>query len=363
MQHLDDLAEKMPEIYKGYARMVKGSLDAALRVLKVDLKKGNKIMMIGEILARGIESYGTYKAVKQHNELIDRYVEVKRSHASHNIDKIRLLHEKMERMISTSQKFFSKAAEVSYDFRNKTEETIVGQSNLTLRFLTLYRTNLFLLEISRYLLHEFQAWSEGSHSSEEIMPGYFSVNGRIVLYLFGENAFQAFEQATESDGVLSGAEIMMLADPQMCAFILRGNLCEFIAQEASVPVRFLLENNEGFRLYEKNSVVAIREMRYNPTLIVDLLCLAAVAGIILLGILFFPHGALRWWVMSVGVAAVLRIDIKNRMKAKIVHIEKVSGIIDAMNADLAVYCGYVEQPSMDYEKKNEIKESIKTFFS
>ena len=118
MQHLDDLAEKMPEIYKGYARMVKGSLDAALRLLKVDLKKGNKIMMIGEILARGIESYGTYKAVKQHNELIDRYVEVKRSHASHNIDKIRLLHEKMERMISTSQKFFSKAAEVSYDFRN-----------------------------------------------------------------------------------------------------------------------------------------------------------------------------------------------------------------------------------------------------
>lgn len=363
MSQLDELSQKMPEIYKGYAKIVRDTFGTALGVMTLSAVKKNRYLLAGEVLARGIGAIGAYKAAKRHNKMLDRYQEVKKEHARLNMGKVVRLNDEVKRNLPMAEKFFRYGMNLRYDLRDADEKKVLRVANIELRYLTLYRTSLFLLEISKYLMKEYDAWNHGNQTSGYRMPDYYSVN-ELLLKDISPNGegYKGIELAAESDGRLTGAEIMLLSDPQLSLCSLKDSFAEINYKDASPAVKIMLEENEGVQRYISESHAYMTHIRKKPALVINFLCFLALAGTFCLAFFYFPHGAFRWIIFGLSVGAIIKIDRTNVMKIKIAHVKEGEKIIEAARKKMTEYCGYVPTPDFDYKHKSKLKETAKTFF-
>lgn len=363
MGQLEELSEKMPELYSGYARIVKNTFGAAVNMLALSAIQKSRYMLIGEILARGVGAVGAYRAAKKHNELLDRYQEVKRQHARDNIGKVVKMNEEVRRNIPIAEKFFRKGATLEYDLSSQSEEKVLKIANLQLRYLTLFRKSLFLLDISTYLMKEYDAWNHGKHTSGFAPPDYYQVNSQIIPLLSpGCSPLKALELATAKEKSFSGADLMLLSDPQLSVYALQGSFSEISLQNASPALRTILEQNEGIRYFQTESTGYIKAAKGHPGFWINLICFFALLGSLALTLFYFPPGVFRWIIFGLSVSAIIKIDRKSVMNINIAHVREVDSMMKKANERLKEYIGYVPQPDFDYEQKNKLKETAKTFF-
>lgn len=87
MPQLEELQSKIPEIYSGYANIVRETVSATISMLSTDNNTANKIALGAEIAARGLEAFGQWKAAQKHNELLDKFMRIKQSIANNNYKK------------------------------------------------------------------------------------------------------------------------------------------------------------------------------------------------------------------------------------------------------------------------------------
>ena len=78
MPQLDELARTIPEIYSGYASMVHDLVDNTLTLFNTSNRTRYKVAVAAEIGAKAIEAFGEYKAAKEHNRLLQKYMKVNR---------------------------------------------------------------------------------------------------------------------------------------------------------------------------------------------------------------------------------------------------------------------------------------------
>lgn len=363
MGQLEELSAKMPELYQGYARIVKNTFGAAVNMFALSAIQKSRYMLIGEVLARGIGAFGAYRAAKRHNELLDRYLEVKREHARANIGKVVKMNDEVRRSLPMAEKFFKKGAGLMYDLSNQPEEKVLKIGNLQLRYLTLFRKSLFLLDISTYLMKEYDAWNHGNQTSGFAAPDYYQVNGQIMNILTsGTSPMKAMELAAAKTENFSGADLMLLSDPQLAVFALQGSFSEIDTAKASPAVKCLVEQNEGIRYFESVSAGYIKMARRYPGVRINLICFLALLGSLALTMFYFPPGVFRWIIFGLSVGAIIKIDRKSVMNINIAHVREVDALMKTASEKLKEYCGYVPQPDFDYEQKNKLKETAKTFF-
>lgn len=364
MVQLDNLASKMPELYQGYANLVRETFAAAFDIISVSPEKSEKIGLAVEVLSRGIEAYGAYKAAKKHNEQLDKYLRIKQSYASLNQSKLERLQREIERKIPRSEKLFDQFALLKFDFSNKSEDLIIRQANLSLRYLTLYRTNRFLLDISKYLLKEFAAWSAGRQTSGKEKPDYYGVNTHLMKKLYGgASCFEILEKICDQNKRFTGADLLLLSDPQLCIYALQNVICEIDINAASPVVRVLMANNPGFQHYVALTEDIKGHMTKDPSSKIWKACAIAGIATALLVLSYFPSEGYKWWVLIISLGAIFRIGHVNSKKAKIKHIIEGEQKTDEADANLLQLCGYVEVDEIDYERKNTTSELIKGFFN
>lgn len=364
LPQLNELDEKIPEIYSGYAELVRKTVSAALNVVKFDGASTKRIATGAELLARGMEAFGKWKAAKKHNELLDRILRIKKTIAASNMTKIERLQIEAKRSNKRTEAMVMKFASTEYPCSTVSKESLTRISSLMIRAITLYRTSLFLLELGNYLKIEYGQWLNDKQTSGIQIPDYYAVNGIISNKLFGDKPFDMLEKCADKTGNMSGAEIMLLSDSQLTLYSLKDSLCTISPENASAPVRILMDNNPSFQHYCETVEPLISHVSKTPDqwIIVGWLCTAIV--VILLCIFYIPG---TWWIRTIigvsGVIAASRIYIKGSNRIKLHHCTYGNELFDIADDQISMHCGKIKRNEMDYEYKNSTSAFITGFLN
>lgn len=364
MPKLEQLGEKIPEIYYGYADVVRITVNDALKILNMKESTSEKFQLAAEIGARTLEAYGVWKAAKEHNKMLDKVLMAKRTYAELNLSQIeKALAESDKNLIKVKKMFFT-YSNIQYDLTNANLETIMRLSNILLRQLVLYRTNLFISKICRYLKAECRAWSQGIQTSDVPQTDYYIVNQEILRNLFSTNFFNALEIAGDSQGSLTGSQIMLLSDPQLAVYALKDTLAQINFDDASYAVRVLTYNNPGFSYYINQTVPLVKEIKNEAINNIYVIALIALIVVVCMCIWFIP-GA--WWgrliIGIIASAAIIKITSKNYLKLKVMHVTQTMGNIAVVDDVIESYCGKVETQDIDYTRKDALTSALQTFFN
>ncbi|MBD5358803.1 MAG: hypothetical protein HDR88_17750 [Bacteroides sp.] len=363
MPQLNMLAEKMPEIYKGYASMVRQTLGYAISLMRPTAGTASKISIATEIGARSVEAFGAYKAATRHNRMLDKFLGIKHDIAVLNENKVTRLLPEVKRKLTSSKRLFEKMASNSYKLSGEQNDVIIRTSNLCLRVLTLYRTNLFLVNLCTYLQKEYAAWLEGKQISTMARPDYYMINGLILKQLFNKEGFSTLVNVTDGNGDMSGAELMLISDPQLAMLTMKNELCEFDTSAASSTVSVLLNANPAFKEYESITEGVKKHVKDVAEGGIIFLCAVIVVGIVVACIWFIPG---EWWVRTLagaaGIGATIRIGAHLSRKAKIKHVEEGEEIFENTDREIAAYCGKTVDTEIDYNRKSTGKAVARAFF-
>lgn len=363
MQKLDILAKDMPQIYASYANITRESLDAAITILSLKNDTKNSLRLAAELGARSIEAFGAWKASRQHNKMLDKFLTLKKNFTASYSNQIEKSLTEATTTLQKIKKLFHHYVTTQYDLSTQDSSTILRVSNLLLRNLVLYRTALFIKKLCEYLKAECKAWKNGQQTSNVPRTDYYIVNGEIINELFGSNHYKALENAANSLGELSGAQILLLSDPQLCVYALKDTLCKIDTTRASYPVGLLLSNNSGINYYIDQVSPIAKELTEFPGDSIYFFCLCTFIAIVALCIWYVPGD---WWVrvviMLIALSGLYKITSKNMKKLKTIYITESLAHVAEVDEIIEGFCGKTKSQQIDYSRKNTWASTLKTFF-
>ncbi|MDE5586249.1 MAG: hypothetical protein K2I92_07895, partial [Muribaculaceae bacterium] len=320
---IDQLAEQIPEIYAGYASMVRTLVTSAMDMMKPGSKAANRMALALEIGTRSIQAFGEYKAAKEHNRLVQKYLTVKKAYAQNNIEKVSNLLPKVTQNASTAGRLFKKCSEVSYRLSDLDNDKMRRVATLQSKALTMYRTNVYLFELCKYLKNEYGTWLNGLQRSEFDMPDYYLINSIIAKELFPSSLLEAYSEAADESQTITGKEIMLLSDYQLTFMALGQKLCHVRLEDANPLIRTLI--NESGAVTEYNSITKpyTDHIKSSPTGKIVFLGLIAAAIILAIAFCYF-EGSIgeKCLLAAAGIGATLRICIKGNRKAMTRYVEE-----------------------------------------
>lgn len=364
LPQLDELGQKIPEIYSGYANIVRETVSTALDIMNFSNKTSSRVAVGAEVFARGLAAFGQWKAAKKHNEMLGRLLTTKKTIAAANISKVNHIIPKARHNSNKSRAIVMKYATKTYPCLPSDTDRLTRASRLMLRNLTIYRTSLFLVELSNYLQKEYTAWMNGKQTTGIELPDYYTINGYISLELFDDKPFEALERCADQDTSLTGAEIMLLTDPQLSLYALDGHLCTIDMDMASPAVKALMENNPGFNFYSDTVEPAIEQVNSSLLYWITGSGLVALIAIILMCIFFIPGSTMfRIFIGISGSVAVYKIVSKSLGKTSISHCMQAEELLSNVENTIAAQCGRIKRDEIDYKEKNATEAMISGFLN
>lgn len=366
---VEELANKMPEIYNGYAKVIREVSMAVNEILRTTSynRYSGKVAMAAEFLARTSKAFGNYKAAKQHNRLLDKLLLTKKMYAESNLLKVRDASSQAQRKLKQIERLFSVTTKQQYRLSQLDGDKAERVSFLVLRVLTLYRQSLFISDLSEYLVKEYEAWLSGKQTSRRQRPDYYSVNKKISRSLYGEDVYNALRKAADESNSLSGAQVILLSDSQLSVLALSNNLCEFNLDEAMPPIRKMLEINKGIEQYNTYTE-ALRKHVDQGVGFPIWMSLALMAVIVALArwicLDLTSWGEDAFWGISVAsVCVIIRCVIKSRRKKAREYAEEGIKIAAETDEKLSAHCGAIRSEDIDYEKKNALSMAVSSFLN
>lgn len=143
LPQFDELGKKIPELYKGYADLVRTFTSEALRAVPMSSRNTAKINMAAEIAARGIQAYGAIKNAQKHNEQLDKFLKLKQTIAQANMKRNDKALAAAKVKLETLSKLLNKYATTTLKIEGIAKELLLRQASVNLRILDMYRTNFF----------------------------------------------------------------------------------------------------------------------------------------------------------------------------------------------------------------------------
>lgn len=361
---LDELGQKIPEQYGAYASATRECVSCIVNILQESGYDASKIAIIGEVAARGIAAYGEIKAAKEHNRMLKRLLEAKMQIANAGIAKIKQLIPRTKASVNSINGLLILNFDRNLTFEKISEDTFLKASNMGIRILTMYRTALFFNELAVYLNKEYMAWQGGNQTSGATRPDYYTVNSKICKSIYPADLCSHLEAIADECTSLKLNDAVLLADPQLTAYAFGDEVCELKLSEAHPYIRLLLENNEGLKKYSETVAPLKDHTEDISSLGVGTICLIAIIAIICLAIFAMPGTAmLRLLLASAGCAAVIKVWVDGSIKANVLQVERgIAMAVDFYN-DMKSFCGKIEEPDIDFEKRNIGKVALKGFLN
>ncbi len=361
---IDQLANEIPEIYAGYASMVRTLVTYTMNLMRPGSKSANRVAVALEIGTRSIQAFGQYKSAKEHNRLVNKYMAVKTSYAQNNLEKVSYLLPKVTRNAATAGKLFKKCSEVTYTLSDLDTNKMQRIAALQSKALAVYRTNVYLFELCKYLKNEYGTWLNGYQRSEFDMPDYYLINSIIAQQLFSTSLLEAYAEATEANKEIKGKEIMLLSDYQLTFMALGQKLCHIRLDEAHPLIRALINESGAVEEYNAITKPYTNHIKSNPTTKIFLLGLLAAAIVIAISFSYFEGSiGAKCLLGAAGLGATIRICIKGKRRALIQHVEKGRILGNEADSQIESLCGKVERPDIDYNERNALSSAIKGFFN
>lgn len=361
---LDELGEKIPELYGAYASATRECVSCIVNVLQESGRDAAKIAIIGEIAARGIAAFGEMKAAREHNKMLKKFLEAKMQIANAGMAKIKKLIPRTKTSVDTSRRLLDLNFERSVSFDKLSEESFLRATNMGIRILTMYRTALFFNELANYLDKEYAAWQGGKQTSGAARPDYYTVNSKICSSIYPADLYGHLEATADECTSLKLKDAVLIADPQLTAYAFGDEVCDLKLSEAHPYIGKLLENNEGLKHYSETVAPVKKHIDEMSSLGVGLICLIAMITIICLAIFAMPGTAmLRLILASAGCVAVIKVWVAGSRKANVLQVERgVTLGLDFYNG-MQSFCGKIDEPDTDLEERNVFKAAFNGFMN
>lgn len=361
---LDNLAESMPEIYSGYASMVRQITDATLNMFNTSSKTASKIAIAAEIGARSIKAFGEYKAAKQHNEIIRKYMHVKTQIANNNLTRVNYALPKAELNCQKTAKLFDKCCEIRYCLNELNDDKFRIISSIQEKTLNIHRTNLYMFELCKYLKNEYTAWINNNHKSEFDMPDYYLINSILAEKLYGEDLLGSYSEAADQTSVISGKQIMLLYDYSLSLMALGSSLCNVNISEAHPLVGQLMDNCGAHKKYAEWVKPYKEHVDGSSSSAIYLLGIITTIAIICIIVFYFDCSAtVKLITFLASLGAILKICIKGVRKVHIAEVQKGIDMANEIDGIIACNCGKVDRPDIDYQERNELSAVISGFLN
>lgn len=363
LPQIDELAKALPEIYAGYASAVRNIVETTLKLVNPKHQTKNRIALVVEVGTRSIQAYGEYKAAKEHNRLLQKYIAIKQEYATNNIEKVNKLLPKLKKSNSESAKLLNKCSEIEYQISQLDNRKITRIANIQLRALAIHRTNIYLLELCKYLCAEYKVWLSGMQNSDNDMPDYYLINKMLAEHIYGKNLLQAYSDAADETEILKGKQIMLLSDYQLSMMALGSQLCRVNLSAANPVVAKLITECGASEIYSQRAKAFANHIEKNPAKKVVYMGIIATLAIIFIAFFYLDNHDTYKWVLSVGgVAIVFRICINGYYKVLYSHVQEGIHLAESCDKAIETDCGKVNRPDIDYKERNALSAAINSFF-
>lgn len=362
LPQLNDIAQKIDAKYKAYADMVRNLGNMTMSVAKSDSSL-NKIGTTTALLSRGIESYGAYKAAQKHNQKLDEMQALKQSIAAQKKKQISDWLPRISKNVEKSKHF----CEIQYSKTYPLDSVSSTLVSFQLKFLNLYRTNLYYENLAQWMLKEYSSWLNGQQTCGNPAPTLLDINVKLGKSLYGTNLYNYYQRVVESDKSILGKDISLIADPQLTLLAL--DACEVPVEinplNANPVISEILGKNEGIKYYRENVTEMCKSINNDPTYSWN--CIALVFAIVFSLTLFLNRESLStgafWTTLIIGGLCTFRVWNRVRKKIYMTFLEGFTDLSNETDLSIMKMCGYIEQEEIDYEKKNAFSAAINQFIN
>ena len=365
MPQLEELGKKLPEIYGGYAHIVREITSQLLDICSFSDDISGKIALAAEIGARALESFGSYKAAKKHNQILSQFLAIKQGIANHNAAKIHRLLPESNRNLANLKRLFDSYIVKTCKFSDISQGNIMSLANIQLRVLNMYRTSLFLNLLAKYLDQEYSAWNRGKQTSGALMPDYYTANKSIIEALWGDNdkVFHAIETAADSTDSLQGKDIILLCDQQLFTYAIGDEICDISLEKAHPYVKGMISLHKGVENHISASKALREHIDNTATVTVWGLCIFSWFVIVCISIWFLPGTWIaRTLIAIAGCIAIMKIGMTAEKKINKVYFPMGDTLIEEYIQNVGRQCGRVDDVEIDYEEKDAVCSALSTFF-
>ena len=357
---LNVLKDKIGLEYNGYAQLAMdiGSAMHNMSVMSGNNRTANKLAYVAAAATLVIQGIGAYKKNKAHNEYLDKLMEVKRNIAEGRILAMQTALPRLERSLKTSERMLVRFSSLQLPQELiEEEEKLQLKADQGLRILTLYKTAAFFYKLGNYIQAEAEAWQQGQHTSNTVLPGYSDVYEDISKLLFEPDGLTMFDEfinvTTDTKDDIYGRDLLLVSDPQGVAFIMH-NLDYAYINPDNTPLGRMLADNQSVKQYNENVgevANAISKMDPNPQYLIKEAWLWSAVGLVYVFLTFHTSLILNIiiCVLYLIVIWTIRFDFNHRLRL-LFYYEAAETLFEG-NELIKQEAGYVEQPKRDFRKR------------
>lgn len=363
LPQIEELGEKIDAKFKAYAEMAHFVAESALKYGNLNTSTSNKINLGAQFFTMGLDFASKYQAAKLRNQKLEEMLLLKRGMANQKIRQISDMMPRMRENVNKSWNLCRQVFEKDYSVSSLSDSLV----HIQLKFLNLYRGNKYFQSMGEWMLQEYKSWQNGKQTSGTPIPNYRDINQGIADLLFGKKLYESFSKSVNSNSTLKGKEIALISDPQLSLMALNSEdkIFELDLQEAEPQISRILCENEGLTFYKDKVTDLVKSMNSDPTKAWTIFSILTAIGYFL--ILFFNKEAITtgsfWISLIIGEILCFRMWKKIRDKIYFTFGMEVSKLGEVVDEEVEIYCGFIKQPDIDYEKKNALEEGLKGIFN
>lgn len=363
LPQIEELGEKIDAKFTAYAEMAQFVANAAIQYGNFNSTTNNKINVGTQLFTMGMNFASKYQAAKVRNQKLDEMLSLKRGIASQKIRQISDMIPRMRDNVNKSWNLCRQVFEKDYPVNDLSD----ALAQFQLKFLNLHRGNMYFLKFGEWMIKECRSWQNGKQTCGIPVPNYKDVNKELAVSLFGENLLQTFIKSANEYVSIKGKEIALISDPQLSVMALNeaDKIFEINLGEANPKISHILYENEGLDFYRDRITDFVKSVNKDPTNTWTIVSLVIAIGFFL--ILFFNRENITtgsfWISLIIGEILCFRMWKKIRDKIYVTFGREFFELSEMVDKEVESYCGFIQQPDIDYEKKNAVSEGLKGVFN
>ena len=318
--------------------------------------------LAGALAAKSVIAAGKAISARKHNQKLDKLLDDKRKIASGRLDTLRELRPRIARNADTFGRLMQSYASRPIDPANVPALTAPVWQALECR-----RSALHMQALAGFLESEYTAWLGGEHSGNLAYPVPADANRLIYKELYGDKPPRQLFEQTAAEGIRTGRDLMLLADPALALMAVHGGaddgavLC-IDTEQCSPEVAAAIKANPGLSSYAELVADYSAAAGRNPVPLWNVLCACIAAAT---AANFWLAGDFSVWTRALGSVVYLLFAARVWQRTRRSIISAHVATVRALAAKVADYVrnisGDFAVPEADLSRRDPTSEALKSF--
>ncbi len=317
--------------------------------------------LAGAFAAKAVIAASKAAAARRHNAGLDKLLKSKRAIAAAKLPALQALRGRIDANGVATERLARQYGAVSIATGRAAAETPAALQALECR-----RSSMHLAAVADFLEAEYSAWLDGRQRGRRIYPLPVHTLRRLAAQTYGNDLRGAFVAAA-TEGVRSGADLMLLADPALALLALHGGddraqLFTLDLGACEPEAAAVISANPALTDYRSRVAEYTAASRRNPVVAWDIV--AALISAAALTAVWLPE-SFALPAKIIGTVAYLaggaRIWLTTRRRIIRAHVDCVRALAAGVADYVRDLCGEFAMPQPDLERRHPGAEALKSF--